>query len=226
MFKVAVCNCPNSRAVIEKTVAEFLGNSEFTITEFPDTQTLFDEFSGKKIYGLTVLNQNIMMDFMQKFAELGSADISRSDFDPKEFGGFMTFISDPVTDSGIANMLNMLRQYHKLSTIHLSVSFLTDKGMQSIDVAQILYFEFIDRKVKIKTVGSQYMCNDTLHNVLSLVEKHDFHQPHKSFIVNFKHIVGIKNYNVTMSDCSEIPLSQKKSKEFRKLYKAYTARPL
>ena len=226
MFKIALCNCSQSRTVIENAVAKFLGNLEFVIQEFEDVdyrQTDITANNGE--FSLWIINQNKMAKFME--STMNNNDPSNeSNIDFATQMSFVTFVTDPISDMGITNMLNLLHNYRKLASMYLSVSFLTDKGMQSIDVAQILYFEFLERKIKIKTQGSQYMCSDTLHNVLSLVEKHDFHPPHKSFIVNFKHITQIKNYNITLSDGSNIPLSQKKSKEFRRLYKQYIAAPL
>jgi len=218
MLKIALYKCPNSLGAIEKAIAEFLGNSEFTITEFDEIGLAAQAFGGASKYDVVFMNRDCMATFMQEFAgqvpDGNSAPINT-------LMSMLSFIADPISEEGINHVLNLMRQFHKFRAIHISVSFLTDKGMQSIDVTQILYFEFIDRKIKIKTQGSQYIVSDTLHNVLALVEKHDFYQPHKSFIVNFKHIVGIKNYNVIMSDGSLIPLSQKKSKEFRRQYKEW-----
>ena len=39
--------------------------------------------------------------------------------------------------------------------------------------------------------------------------------PHKSFVVNFFHVKNLKGYDITMSDGSLVPLSQKKSSVFR-----------
>ena len=222
MFKIALCQCPQGRDVIENAVAKFLGNFEFSITEVDDVDMCFQQFSHRGSFGLWVVNQNVMPIFMEKMVAHNFLANPENAHMANQMS-LVTFISDPISDEGITNMLNLLQNYRKLASMHLSVSFLTDKGMQSIDVTQILYFEFLERKIKIKTQGSQYMCSDTLHNVLTLVEKHDFHQPHKSFIVNFRHIVSIKNYNITMSDGSVIPLSQKKSKAFRAQYKNYIA---
>ena len=220
MFKIALCNCPQSKTIVENAVAQFLGNFEFTIE---DVETIDARFNNSvNEFSLWIINQSLITEFMQKTIDLEKF-ANENPIDIATQMSFVTFISDPISDMGITNMLNLLQNYRKLASMYLSVSFLTDKGMQSIDVTQILYFEFLERKIKIKTQGSEYMCSDTLHNVLTLVEKHDFHQPHKSFIVNLKHIAKIKNYNITMSDGSILPLSQKKSKAFRALYKSYIA---
>ncbi len=45
--------------------------------------------------------------------------------------------------------------------------------------------------------------------------------PHKSFVVNLYNVKSIKGYDIFMMDESVIPLSQKKSTEFKKTLNIY-----
>ena len=47
------------------------------------------------------------------------------------------------------------------------------------------------------------------------MNKYGFVMPHKSFTVNLFYVRSIKGYDIFMMDGSVIPLSQKKSVEFR-----------
>ena len=215
MFKVALCDCPNSKEIIESKIKAFLGISA-TEVEFHE----FESFGQKTKTGIhfdaCFINhsQRSNMESILKFIEQGG----------KPHGdklSFITYVNDPVTDEDCDRAVDILGRYLGYGSINVAVEVLTDKGLKSITISKILYFEFVDRKVKIKTQNGVFYCNDTLKNIMKLVGTFDFHQPHKSFIVNLKHITEIKNYTVTMNDGSQIPLSQKKSKEFRAIYKIF-----
>lgn len=47
------------------------------------------------------------------------------------------------------------------------------------------------------------------------MQEYDFAVPHKSFVVNLFYVRAVKGYDIRMMDGSLIPLSQKKSTEFR-----------
>ena len=63
-------------------------------------------------------------------------------------------------------------------------------------------------------------------NIGSMAKKlapYGFYMPHKSFVVNFFHVKNLKGYDITMSDGSLVPLSQKKSTAFREDLAAWLA---
>lgn len=47
------------------------------------------------------------------------------------------------------------------------------------------------------------------------MEEYGFAMPHKSFSVNLYHVKAIRGYDIYMMDGSVLPLSQKKSAQFR-----------
>jgi len=217
MLKVALCNCPNSKKIIDEKITAFVGSSDMSHKIF-EFNTFEDFISAGLIFDLCFFGQNLRKDMSALLEYLEKASSAKSD--PKKLN-FITFVDDPISDSDCENMIDFIRRNLEQSSMSLAVEFLTDKGLRSIALNKILVFEFFDRKVKIKSQENEFACNDTLRNVMNLVGSHDFHQPHKSFIVNLKHITSIKNYVITMNDGSVIPLSQKKSNEFRTVYKAY-----
>ena len=138
-----------------------------------------------------------------------------------EISNFVTFINDPITDKDFDKVIEFIRLHMGYTSMYLSAEFLTDAGLRSIPISKILYFEFFNRKIRIKTENNEYFCDDTLRNIISLFNSHGFYQVHKGFIVNIARITSIKNYTITLSDGSIIPLAQKKSNTFRKIYKSY-----
>ena len=218
MLKVALCNCPNSKKIIDEKITAFMGSSDtgHKIFEF---NTLEDFIStGLLNYDLCFFGHNLRKDMGTLLEHIERASSIKPG--PKKLN-FLTFVDDPISDDDCEKMIDFIRRNLEQSSMSLAVEFLTDKGLRSIALTKILFFEFYDRKVTIKSQDNEFICNDTLRNVMTLVGSHNFHQPHKSFIVNLKHITSIKNYVITMNDGSLIPLSQKKSKDFRTIYKAY-----
>ncbi len=55
------------------------------------------------------------------------------------------------------------------------------------------------------------------------MEAYGFAMPHKSFVVNLHAVEKIYGYELTLTDGSRIPLSQKKSVQFRRLLNQYLA---
>ena len=51
-----------------------------------------------------------------------------------------------------------------------------------------------------------------------------FAMPHKSFVVNLYQVKSIRGYEIILLDGSTVPLSQKKSREFREKLGAYLAK--
>ena len=216
LFRIALCSLSNSRIFLENKFASFFGSVGHSIIEF---ETIDDFIASNISVDVCIFNQCMMSTSMQTLVDSFNNEIELPG-KPQIFR-FLTFVKEPISDEGCERMISTIQQFLEYNTMFFAVNFLTDKGFKSIALSKILFFEFYDRKVKIKTQDSEYLCNDTLHNVMSLVGSHNFSQPHKSFIVNLMHITNIKNYIITMNDSSLIPLSQKKSREFRKLYKGY-----
>ena len=215
MFKVALCGLLNSKHTVDAKISAFLGSSVtgYTILEF---ETVEELIASGDYYDLYFINMKLRENEDKLFKHLSNDHKP----DNKKLR-FITYVEDPASDATFDAAIDCLKRHIEYDSMYLAIEFLTDRGLRSIAVSKILYFEYIDRKVKIKTQNNEYYCDDTLRNVFNLVGSYGFLQPHKSFIVNLKNITSIKNYLIKMSDGSTIPLSQKKSKEFRKCYAEY-----
>ena len=218
LFNVALCCLPESKDIICGKIATFMSASatDYTVTEFSSVADLIE--SGD-IVDVCFLNNSMRedQDLLIKHIERLGGD---NESDSKKFR-FLAYCNDPVSESDCEVVIDSMRRYLGLDSMHFALELSTDKGLRSFAVAKILFFECRDRKIRIKTRSDEYLYKDSMRRVMSLVSNHGFCQPHKSFIINMKHIASIKNYMITMNDKSLIPLSQKRSKEFRKAYKAY-----
>lgn len=131
----------------------------------------------------------------------------------------MHFLPKPIKASHI---IKDLRLAMKL-TDRLGGIFTYKKGQQTyrIAVKDIIYFESINRQVKIVTTGGEELFYGKLNDVYDQVAKYHFMQIHKSYIVNYHHIAKFKYEEVTMSNSEILPISQSRRKAIRELQIRY-----
>lgn len=217
MFHIALCSLHGSKNKIDDKITSILGGIavEHSIVMFDDIDTLIASGKTFHLYFLNKCLRDSNEKKLLSYIEYNKKHSKRTTFN------FLTYADDPITDKDCDMILESIRRYLDYDSMYLCMEFLTDQGFKSIAISKILFFEYCNRKICIKTQHAQYLCDDSLKNVLSLVSGYAFAVPHKSFIVNLRHIASIKEYIITMDDGSKIPLSQKKSHEFRIKYKKY-----
>lgn len=126
-----------------------------------------------------------------------------------------SYLNKPINKEEIFNELDEIILYSNNNKEEELLLFDTNEGIIRIKPSDIYYFEYIDRKVKIKAVNKTYIIKEKITNIAKKMESYDFVMPHKSFTVNLYHIKSIKAYDIYIVDGSIIPLSQKKSVAFR-----------
>jgi DNA-binding LytR/AlgR family response regulator len=219
MRSIALCNCPNSRQLIEERIVAFFGAlAEYECFEYKTLDALIAD--GIK-FDLIFINKNLIESIDTLIKHITRETEQKSRAKTNEPHSFINYIDDPISDEDCDKAVEHIRLHLGYTSMYLAAELLTDKGLRSIAISKILFFEFFNRKIRIKTQSNEYFCFDTLRNIISLFGKHDFYQVHKGFIVNLKHVAKVKNYTITMCDGSIVPLAQKKSSDFRKTYSNY-----
>ena len=119
--------------------------------------------------------------------------------------------------------------YKKIETVLLTAFRLIQKGNQvfeyqsshitsKVQIKNILYFESCNRKVNIVTENNQDCFYDTLNNVSEILKKFNFLLIHKSYLVNYNHVIKFEYHQVTMINNIILPISQPKRKGIRELH--------
>lgn len=125
-----------------------------------------------------------------------------------------SYLNKPISKEEIFNELDEIISYSNNKEEELLLLD-SNEGIVRVKPSDIYYFEYFDRKVKIKTLNKTYIIKDKITNVAKKMESYDFVMPHKSFTVNLYYVKSIKAYDIYIVDGSIIPLSQKKSVAFR-----------
>ena len=103
------------------------------------------------------------------------------------------------------------------------LEFQSREGIVRIRPSQILCFEYLDREVLMHTTERLWHLRRRITDVAREMEQYGFAVPHKSFVVNLYAVQGIRGYEITLTDGSFVPLSQKKSAQFRRALNEYLA---
>ena len=133
------------------------------------------------------------------------------------------YLVKPVSKEKIQEILREALEYTETEDMGPSLCFHTTDGLLDICIRDIYYFEYQNRQLKMATVSGDVWIPDSIHHMAQKMESYGFLMPHKSFIVNLFHIRNLKGYDIFMTDGSIVPLSQKKSADFRKRLAAYLA---
>lgn len=84
-----------------------------------------------------------------------------------------------------------------------------------VDTAEICYFEFVNRKIKMVTLQGIYFMTGKIGSIYDRTCSMGFSMPHKSFVVNLLHVKNVRNLDIFLDNGDRIPLSQKKQKAWK-----------
>lgn len=110
-----------------------------------------------------------------------------------------------------------------LARAEKELEFQAKEGIARVKLSEILYFEYCERQVLLHTTSRIWHLKRKIAEVSQEMEAYGFAMPHKSFSVNLHAVERIYGYELTLMDGSRIPLSQKKSVQFRRLLNQYLA---
>ncbi len=130
------------------------------------------------------------------------------------------YLLKPVDKDELFKQLDEALTY-KFESEGAEMEFIAVEGVVRLNIKEILYFEYQNRIVKMITSSGTYSLKKKITDVSIEMEPYNFSMPHKSFVVNLYCVKAIKGYDVLMTDETLIPLSQKKSTEFRSKLNCY-----
>ena len=99
-----------------------------------------------------------------------------------------------------------------------TVTFLSkDYSLIRLRCGDILYFEYFERKIRIVTQDSDYICiNEQIGEIARRMKPYGFSMCHQSFVVNLYAIAGIRTQELIMKNGDTVYLAQKRASTIRK----------
>lgn len=131
------------------------------------------------------------------------------------------FLDKPFTEKDIFGVLSKVENYCDKKKEHTFVSFKMKDRYMNFDVSEILYFESINRKIKLVTKEDSYEFYGTIGEQSKRMKEHGFGVPHASFIVNFIHVKTMKSKEIVLDTGHSIPMTKYKAKFFREGYTTF-----
>lgn len=227
MLKIAICDDEINILNKTKEIIESYSKSNIEITTYKSGEELIEGYTDFDIIfldidmgGINGIETAKIIREKDKLVKIiyvtNYTDYTSSAFSVHAFG----YIVKPVNEKDIHHQLDEALSYmHEESSEILE--FNTTEGIIRIDLKDIYYFEYKLRKVIMKTKDYSYIIKQKISEIGNRMEEHNFVMPHKSFSINLYNVKSVKGYDIHMMDGSIIPLSQKKSTQFRQNLNVY-----
>lgn len=167
-----------------------------------------------KMNGVEVGRQirKVLKDYMTEIVYISGNDgYDRQLFDIQP----LHFIPKPIDSSIVIDDLKLaLERAQKSAGV-----FKYKKGYDTykIPVKDILYFESRDREMKIVTTTGESLFYGNMEETLLSLSRYRFLKIHRSYLINYKHIIIMRYAEVVMSNGAVLPISRSKRQELRNL---------
>lgn len=93
--------------------------------------------------------------------------------------------------------------------------------MDVLKTKDILYAEIWGRELKILTTEGSRFYNITMRELESLLPAGQFFRCHKSYLVNFLHVLNVDAADILLSNHQRIPISKHRKREFMQDFISY-----
>ncbi len=107
---------------------------------------------------------------------------------------------------------------NEIFAMRCMVTFLSkDYSLIRLRCRDILYFEYFERKIRIVTKDTDYICiNEKIGDIAKRMKPYGFSMCHQSFVVNLYAIAGIGTQELMMKNGDTVYLAQKRASTIRK----------
>lgn len=131
----------------------------------------------------------------------------------------MHFLPKPIKKEKVIEDIILAMKLQK-KNIHI-FTYKIKGEINKILVKDIIYFQSVDRELRMVTVKGEELFYAKIKDVLSQVFKYGFLNIHRSYIINYAHVYKFKYDEVIMSNSDYLPISQSRRKEIKRLLIKY-----
>ena len=138
--------------------------------------------------------------------------------DAMDFNVFR-YLSKPIDkERFFLNFKNAIKHYQTISSRTL---INTKECSIAIPISSIILIEALQKKVYIYTEDATYESTDTIKYWLQNLPEKSFFQTHRSFIVNFYHVVSFNNTTITLTNKRTAYLARRKHSDFKQAFSLF-----
>lgn len=237
MFSIAICdNNRNDILKIEMIVKKYMDTKSifYHISKFKSGEELLEFHEQLDLIFLDIAMDGIngiqvgkkMYEINRKVKIVYTTSYYQYCFQAVNNVHAFAYLKKPVSQTEAEQQIDEVLQYireenEKREIVKFEIIEITEDGklenrLHNFDVKDILYFEYFNRKIKIKMKYEEYFFSDRMKDLADKMREHKFEICHQCFLVNLMHIKKIKGYEVFLDNDEKLPVSQKKSSDFRK----------
>ncbi len=133
------------------------------------------------------------------------------------------FLIKPIKKEEIIRQMKEALLYSEEEEREISIRVRTTEGIEEFRISDLYYLEYQSRKLRFVLQHGEAAARGKVSEFAEKLAPYGFASPHKSFIVNLYHVKAIRGYDIVMMNGDIVPLSQKRSAEFRGLLGKYQA---
>lgn len=229
MLRIAICD---EDYIFIRKIEEYIGeieeenlNMDFKVISFSSSVEFLEAINSGEIFDIIFIDIE-----MEKVTGIEIGKVIRTKFDTvlvyiantfqyfvelfsiKPFG----FLRKPLKFSDFKHIFFVI--YKHIFDTNVFYEFTSKRLSLRIKFRDIIYFKSNRRQITIYTINGNYDFNGKLSDVYSVAKNFDFMMIHKSYVVNYNHIMKISYDYVVMNNGDKIDISERKKKEIRKLY--------
>ena len=234
MFKIAICDDEQAIcSAIEKIILKYREESYIGVEievfysgeelcRYIEEQGRFDliflDIEMKLLNGIEVGRKirEEMDDYITKIVFVSGTDsYYRELFEVQP----LNFISKPIEAAKIEENIRLaMKLCNQLDGVF---KYKKKHENYKIDIKDILYFESMNREIKMITTKGEEKFYGKLEEIIIQLAKYQFIRIHKSYIVNYDQIMRFKYEEIILSNGQHLPISQSRRKEIRNLQMQY-----
>lgn len=228
-MKIAVCDDDQKDlTVIENLLKEYDSNMNHCISFFSSADDFLDACKSNK-FDIALLDIEMKGTNGYEAARLLSLNnnhplmifvTNSMAYSLKGYGLVFRYITKPVALNTLSDVMDAaIREVSANSFL-----FTVDGNSHVVKMDDIYYFEVYDHITVLHTIDETFSIRSTLKEVMSRLPHGYFGMPHKSYIVNFKHIKTATSTGIRLTNGFSVPVSRRKIKDFNKLFYLYLGR--
>lgn len=225
-MKIAICD---DEADFVETIYQYLWDEQYcTIDKFFDSEGIWERY--KNGYQYDIIFCDIMMQPLNGI-ELGrkirSIDkkvtlvylTSNLEFAPLgyEVRAFR-YLLKPISKEALLSVMNDIRKEHNKER---KLLFDTSIGSILFPESSLIYIEAFDKEAKIFYDSDSFYVKKSLSDLENMLTKQHFFRIHRKYLVHLDHVLEYDNNKVTLDNGKTLPISRRRSKEFRQSMEAF-----
>lgn len=143
-----------------------------------------------------------------------------SEYTLRGYGVAFRYLTKPIDFDSITNVLNLAVELIVPQKITIS----TAGRMTLLSIHDIYYVEVVNHSITVVTRFCDYQYRGKLRDIEAQLPTTQFFKPHNSFIVNLAEVALVTAKNVSLTNGSTIPISQRNRKQFELALAQYVRR--